>query len=195
LKGSWIGGISKINSKIMNRQEKEFWARFKRWCLQDIEKAIQVEAYVGAAKLICCAIDALSGFRFGATSYAGSKFRFISFMKEFMPRFKYRLVAKSGGKVLYKRSILEMFYDNFRSGLIHEGLPGIGTGVFKNEDTHLLFRTPTPEKLEINIFGLFEYLKFAFGEYEKKLNRGVFLTEFRSRLNFLNDKARIPRIS
>lgn len=179
----------------MNRQEKEFWERFKRWHLDDIEKAVKAGAYVGAAKLICCAIDALSGFRFGAATYAGSKFRFISFMKEFMPRFKYRLLAKSGGEVRYKRSVLEMFYKSFRSGLIHEGLPGVGTGVFRDEDVHLLFRTPTPDRLEINIFALSAYLKFAFKEYEKKLNNGLFLGEYRRRLNFLSDKTRIPKIS
>ncbi len=178
----------------MNEQEKLFWEQFKRWHLNDIEKTIQAGAYVGAAKLICCAIDALSGFRFGATEYNGSKYRFVNFMKEFMPRFRYRLLAKSRGKVLYKRSILELFYNNFRSGLIHEGLPGIGTGVFYEKNAQLLFKTPTPDKLEINIFGLFEYLKFSFQEYENKLSAGVFLKEFRRRFSFLSDKTRIAKI-
>lgn len=116
-------------------------------------------------------------------------------MKEFMPNFKYRLVVKANGQVLYKRSILEMFYHNFRSGLIHEGLPGIGTGVFKNEDTQLLFKATRSDQLEINILGLFEYFKFGFGAYEKRLTGGKILADFRKRLNFIGDKSRIPRIS
>ncbi|MBI4078965.1 MAG: hypothetical protein HY429_01570 [Candidatus Levybacteria bacterium] len=179
----------------MNEQEKEFWEKFKRWNLDDIERTIKTEAYVGAAKLICCVIDALAGFRFGAVSNQGSKFRFISFVKEFMPKFKYRLLAKRNGIVIYKRSILEMLYNNFRSGLIHEGLPGIGTGIFRDENIHSLFRIPKPDKLEINVLGLFEYLKFALSEYEGKLNKGIFLNEFRERLNFIGDKRRIPKIS
>ena len=47
----------------MNNQERLFWKQFKRWHLDDIERAIKAEAYVGAAKLICCAIDAFAGFR------------------------------------------------------------------------------------------------------------------------------------
>ncbi len=66
----------------MNNQERVFWEKFIRWHLDDIERAINAEAYVGAAKLICCAIDAFAGFRFGAVGYRGSKFRFISFVKE-----------------------------------------------------------------------------------------------------------------
>lgn len=178
----------------MNTQEKEFLERFKRWHLDDIEKAIHAEAYVGAAKLICCAIDAFSGFRFGAVNYQGSKPRFISFVKEFMPKFRYRLLAKRNGRVIYKRSILEMLYNNFRSGLIHEGLPGIGTNIFKDEKLNLLFKTPKPDILEINILGLFEYLKSAIGEYEKRLTEVEVLNNFRERLKFISDKSRIPKI-
>lgn len=114
-------------------------------------------------------------------------------MKEFMPAFRYKLVVKANGQLRYKRSVLEMFYQNFRSGLIHEGLPGVGTGVFKDKNIHLLFRALKPDQLEINILGLFEYLKFVFEEYEKKLNKGIFLSEFRTRLYFISDKARIAR--
>jgi hypothetical protein len=115
-------------------------------------------------------------------------------MKEFMPGFKYRLVVKKDGQLRYKRSVLEMFYQNFRSGLIHEGLPGIGTGVIKDENIHLLFKAHKSDQLKINILGLFEYLKFTFKNYEEKLNKGIFLNEFRSRLRFITDKNRIPKI-
>ncbi|OGY15518.1 MAG: hypothetical protein A2784_02310 [Candidatus Chisholmbacteria bacterium RIFCSPHIGHO2_01_FULL_48_12] len=178
----------------MNNQERLFWKQFKRWHLDDIERAIKAEAYVGAAKLICCAIDAFAGFRFGAVRYPGSKFRFISFVKEFMPNFKYRLLAKRNGRVIYKRSILEMLYNNFRSGLIHEGLPGVGTNIFEDQNTNLLFKTPKPDMLEINILGLFEYLKFAIGEYEKRLTEKDILNSFRERFKFISDKGRIPKI-
>lgn len=180
--------------KDTNKQEKEFWEKLKRWHFDDIEKAISAKAYVGAAKLICCAIDAFAGFRFGAVTYQGSKFRFISFVKEYMPKFKYRLKAKKNRSVIYKRSILEMVYNNFRSGLIHEGLPGVGTAIFKDQNTSILFKTPTPDMLKINILGLFEYFRFAIGEYEKRLIQKDILEKFRNRLNFVSDKSRIPKI-
>ena len=115
-------------------------------------------------------------------------------MKEFMSNFKYRLLAKRNGRVIYKRSILEMLYNNFRSGLIHEGLPGVGTNIFEDQNTNLLFKTPKPDMLEINILGLFEYLKFAIGEYEKRLTEKDILNSFRERFKFISDKGRIPKI-
>ena len=150
---------------------------------------------MGAAKLICCTIDALAGFRFGATNYRGSKFRFINFMKEFMPEFKHRLKLKRNNRLVYKRSVLEMFYNNFRSGLIHEGLPGIGTELINDKNKKLLFIAPTPDKLQLNIIGLFEYLKSAFNKYEKKLEQEKeIIDNFRKRLSYITDSNLISKI-
>lgn len=176
----------------MNNKEIFFWNKFKRWHLNDIEKAIKADANVGAAKLICCALDALAGFRFGATKYEGSKSRFLSFVKEFMPAFKRRLKLKSGGIILYRRSVLEMFYNNFRSGLVHEGLPGIGTEIIKDKNKNLLYITPTPDLLQINILGLFEYLKVTFDTYDKRLKSERKIQEnFYKRLKHITNPALI----
>lgn len=183
-----------MKNKI-TQKEKKFWRKYKRWHLDDIKKCIDNKAYVGGAKLICCAIDALAGFRFGATNYAGSKFRFVNFVKEFMPAFKRRLRLTKDNNLVYKRSVLEMFYKNFRSGLIHEGLPGIGTELIEDNDKTLLFINPTPDILQINIFGLFEYLKVVFDKYEQKLyTEEDFLNNFRKRLKYITNPDLISRM-
>jgi len=183
-----------MNNKL-SENEKRFWKKFKRWHLDDIQRAIDSNAYVGTAKLICCAIDALACFRFGATEYKGSKFRFISFMKEFMPAFKKRLKFYKNRELEYERSVIKMFYENFRSGLIHEGLPGIGTEIIKVNNIDFLYQAPNADKLQINIIGLHSYLKFVFNEYEKELKKNQeFINGFKKRLSHITNENSISKI-
>lgn len=187
----------------MDENEKDFWEKFKKWQIDDIQIAINCKSYVSAAKLICCAIDSIAGFRFGANSNHGSKFRFTNFVKEFMPSFKTRLKCtkprvKDGlvvWETQYKRSVIEMFYNNFRSGLIHEGLPGIGTEIVFYHNTKVLFSSPNADLVRFNILGLFEYLKNALEVYEKRLVIEKELqNNFKKRLSFITDANKISII-
>jgi len=199
----------------MNKEEKVFWNRFTRWTLADIDTCYKYKANVGAAKLICAAVDAIGSFYAGRgyendeqkirpkggsgkseTTRAGSRDAFIAFVSNYMPEIKkFILRIEDVGK----KNGAELLYDHFRNGLIHEGLPNIGLGIVRRKDKKVLLPAEGYVAL-VNLPALKTTFKQAVKEYSKSLNdnsqperlhrwrdRYLYLKRFRMK-NFRPDK-------
>lgn len=199
----------------MNKEEKDFWKRYVRWTLDDIDICYKHKANVGAAKLICAAVDALGSFYVGrgyendeqkirakggsgksGIVRAGSRDAFIAFVSNYMPEIKkFILRIEDVGK----KNGAELLYDHFRNGLIHEGLPGIGLGIIRKRDKRFFLPAEGFVAL-VNLPALKATFKQAVRKYSKSLNddsqperlhrwrdRYLYLKRFRMK-NFRPDK-------
>lgn len=187
----------------MNKEEKEFWNRFIRWTLNDIDTCFKYKANVGAAKLICTAIDSFGSFYIGRgfendeqqvrpkggsrssrPTKAGSRDAFVSFISNYMPEINKFILSIEG---IGKKNGSELLYDHFRNGLIHGGLPGIGLGIVRKRDKKVLLPSKGYIAL-INLPALKSVLKVAVKHYSKDLsNNGLpeRLRRWRDRFNYL----------
>jgi len=139
----------------MNKKETVFWEQFIKWTLDDIDVCIKYNANVGAAKLICSAIDSFGSFYVGrgfmgdenrvrpkggsgnTDEKSGVRDAFVAFGSNYMSDLKTFIVTIDG---LGKKNGVEILYDHFRNGLIHAGMPGIGLGIVRNDDQNVFLR-------------------------------------------------------
>jgi len=202
----------------MTKQEKTFWEKFKRWHIESIDRCIANNVNFGAATLILTTIDALGGFykgliekkvnrkkkllvRMGGSranppkkiytikgvKYEESSSRdvFVNFIKNYMRDF-FEEVQKGTRK---KRAV-EILYSHFRNGLVHEGGPKIGTGVYRNYSPEL-FKSYPKQKIfmAINLLSFRDRFVKALYDYEKDLfdikNQPERLKRWRDRFNYL----------
>lgn len=191
------------DKKIMNGEEKNFWKRFVEWTLADIDICLKYKANVGAAKLICAAIDSFGSFYIGRgfkskendvrpkggsghtqAEKAGSRDAFIAFVSNYMPNLKKFVLGIEG---IGRKNGAELLYDHFRNGLIHEGLPEIGIGIARKRDKRILLSAEGYIAL-VNLFPLKSALKSAVKQYTKELNaknQPERLQRWRDRFNHL----------
>lgn len=116
---------------------------------------------------------------------SNSKGAFVNFIKNYMRDF-FEMVQKGTKK---KRAV-EILYSHFRNGLVHEGGPKIGTGVYRNY-TPELFKPNPGQKIfmAINLLSFRDRFVKALYDYEKDLfdieNQPERLNRWRDRFNYL----------
>lgn len=169
----------------MNPEEREFWNRLKRWTLNDIDICLGHNANVGAAKLMCCAIESFGSFYIGRgfnederrvrpkggsgenrASRVGVKNAFVAFVKNYISELNSFILRIEG---LGKKNGGELLYDHFRNNLIHEGSPSIGIGIIREEGNRILVRAEGYIAL-VNLLALRNALERAITSYDGGLN-------------------------
>lgn len=107
---------------------------------------------------------------------------FVNFIKNYMRDF-FREVQKGTKK---KRAV-EILYSHFRNGLVHEGGPKIGTGVYRSYSPEL-FKSYPQQKIfmAINLLSFRDRFVKALYDYERDLfGLKERLTRWRDRFNYL----------
>lgn len=129
---------------LLNDKEQEFWNTWTKWLKDDINICHASHANLACVALICCGIDALSGYYYGVDiekigdfQYRGKEYgplkRFAGFVEKYLHDFVANAKYKNGRykkkRVCVDREKLkecelkysEVFYKQFRCGLVHEG--------------------------------------------------------------------------
>ncbi len=159
----------------MNKKHWDYWANFKNELISEIDGCYKNNLDKSCALNICCAIDALAGFMLGVNRTMGAEWRFQQFFKQYFPHLK--RVFRDRSDPTKKISFIKLFYKSFRSGLVHEGDFGIGTGITReNTDPPILFSTWDDERYSIICINALrqDFLK-ALNNYERDLKKILFL--------------------
>lgn len=196
--------------KFMNDEQREIWEKLKRWHFDDIEKCLNADANFAAAKMELTFIDILGAFYGGLIEdkgqyyvlkgrgryskniktcvingriyeETGTKRQFLNFTKNYLNEF-YIFKIKSNSKKIIAADIL---YEHFRCGLIHEGFPKYGTGIYKSNDGEL-FSFDQGVKVALNIITLRDRLMIAVEEFENDLIKKERIMRWQQRFDYLN---------
>jgi len=109
---------------------------------------------------------------------------FVNFIKNYMRDF-----FKEVQKGTRKKRAVEILYSHFRNGLIHEGVPKIGTTVYRRYTPELFESYPHQEIfMRINLLSFRDRFLKALYDYERDLfdiNQPERLKRWRDRFNYL----------
>lgn len=174
-----------------SRNLYKFFSQFENWCLKDIKYLLKLEdeqgntfepdrktypdmhrPFVAATILICCAIDALSAFRYGKQTGSVGK-TFENFVKEYFKKD----ITKSR-----KDYNANYVYSGLRNALVH----GYSLGKFlalghEDEEKHL---SKEDDRIVIDVFMLYYDLEAVYKKYKKELQEGKFIEEFNRRWEY-----------
>ncbi|KKP88720.1 MAG: hypothetical protein UR93_C0009G0008 [Berkelbacteria bacterium GW2011_GWA2_35_9] len=170
----------------------EFWNKFKRWHLDDIDICLANNANYAATKTMLSLIDSLGGFYGGLIEYnniyyvpagggsrskkiydinnksfekSGSKKQFLNFTKNYLHEF-FETKLPFGKNI----RLSDVLYEHFRCGIIHEGQPKFGTGITKENTPIVIYTNYKNIPVVLNILALRDMLRRAVFEYERDLS-------------------------
>jgi len=189
---------------MLNKEEKNHWKDYKKKLLEGIEDQISRGNNLPAAKLVCCAIDALAGFYVGLTQsqndqkpkyvlQGGSRNNSSSRLKNFSgisyekPWHKETFTAYIKNYIgkLFRNNYGVDFYDSYRNSLIHEGMSKKGYGI-ENLRNGKLFIKNNNKILLLNINELFKELKNSIKLFDQELGEKDYrVRRWRERYKYL----------
>lgn len=175
----------------MNAQELDFWEKLKRWHLDDIDICIGNGANYAATKMMLTLIDILGALYGGLVQKgdnyyvlagggrgnaktvvidkvtyekSGTKAQFKNFVKNYMHEF-YEIFISTNNKRI---RAVEVLYNHFRCGLVHEGHSKYGTGIIRENNDQLISQRGL--YITLNILALRDLVRKAMFNFEKDLN-------------------------
>jgi len=193
----------------MTRQEKNFWNKFKKQSLDDIEFLIKNNKDISALRNILCMIDALAGF-FTGRKDKGVEKSWFSYIDRVMKRVKnlnikgsnlyfpnlkiysyHRRERNTGSR---KKQNIEnccaLLYSIYRTGVIHDGMLPVSFFITKtNNNVWIIRKGDKQYKIGIDVVRLSDALRDSIERYEKSFESDPKrIKNFRKRFQFLKGK-------
>lgn len=204
------------NNQKLTDDQTTFWKDLTNRFENDIKKCLDAQANYSATIVMLTYIDILGSFYGGLTKYEKSKSEYYvrgggagrSKKSKKTKTINNIIYEESGTKEQFKNFIknhideiysyrssknisgTDLIYEHFRCGMIHEGNPRFGMGIFRNSSSNLFIEnhyTENQNKYDIvlNIIKLFELIKCARTKFDQSLRQKNRIVRWNERYNFL----------